>query len=220
MATKTISRRAFLKTGCLTAAAAGMAVCGVGLATPTPDASPVDLPSLTFGDKIMCRKILVAYASGLGSTAEVAVEIGKTLNDNGFCVDVRPIQESLQLEGYQAILVGSAVHYGNWLPEAVEFVEANRQTLNRLPVALFTVHITNLGDDETSRRNRLAFLDKVRPLLDPVDEAFFAGKFDRRGAALLLPGWLAHLVPTMDLRKWKEIRLWAGGIHSQLLPQV
>jgi len=74
--------------------------------------------------------------------------------------------------------------------EAVEYVQANRKALNELPVALFTVYISNMGNDENSRRNRLAFLDAIRPLLDPVDEVFFAGKFDRRGAALLMPGGL------------------------------
>ena len=33
----------------------------------------------------------------------------------------------------------------------------------------------NLGDDAKSRQNRLAYLDNIRPLAKPVDEAFFAG---------------------------------------------
>lgn len=220
MSTEPISRRSFLKMGCLTVAAAGLTVCGVSLATPIPDPSPIDLPSFRYGDKTMSRRILVAYASGLGSTAEVAAEIGKTLGENGIGVDVKSVRENPQLDGYQAVLVGSPVRHGNWLPEAVDFVKTNQGALNRIPVALFSLHITNLGDDETSRRNRLAFLNEVRPLLDPVDEAFFAGKFDRRGAALLLPGLLARLVPSMDFRKWEKIRAWAESIRGQLFPQA
>jgi len=209
MSAKTISRRTFLKAGCLTTAAAGLSVCGLGLATPIPEPNTVEFPSLAYGDKNMSYRILVAYASKLGSTGEIAAEIGQTLSANGLSVDVRPVQENLSLDGYQAILLGSAVRYGNWLPEAVAFVQANQEALNRVPVALFTVHITNLGDDEQSRRNRQAFLDQVRPLVDPVEEIFFAGKFDRRGAAELMPGLLARLVPTMDFRKWEKIRAWA-----------
>jgi menaquinone-dependent protoporphyrinogen oxidase len=217
MSAKTISRRTFLKAGCLTTAAAGLSVCGLGLATPIPEPNTVEFPSLAYGDKNMSYRILVAYASKLGSTGEIAAEIGQTLSANGLSVDVWPVQENLSLDGYQAILLGSAVRYGNWLPEAVAFVQANQEALNRVPVALFTVHITNLGDDEQSRRNRQAFLDQVRPLVDPVDEIFFAGKFDRRGAAELMPSLLARLVPTMDFRKWEKIRAWVERIHSQLL---
>jgi hypothetical protein len=84
-------------------------------------------------------------------------------------------------------------------------------------VALFCVHIQNLADDETSRRNRLAYLDRVRPLVQPVAEGFFAGRFDRRGARLLLPKVVAWMVPTIDLRDWKKIRGWTAGLASSLV---
>ena len=220
MPTKPITRRDFLKLGCLTTAAAGVAVCGVSTALPIPDESEIDFPSPSYGDKNMSNRILVTYASGLGSTAEIAVAIGETLSSNGLSVDVKPIQENPQIKDYQAVLLGSAVRHGNWLPEAVDFVKANQGALNNLPLALFTVHITNLGNDPASIQNRKAFLNQVRPLLQPVDEAFFAGKFDRRGAALLLPGLLAHFVPTMDFRNFKKVRAWAESIRPQLVKQV
>jgi menaquinone-dependent protoporphyrinogen oxidase len=215
---KPVSRRNFLKIGCLTTAAAGLATCAAGLAVSEPGQTPVELPPFSYGDNSMKGRILIAYASATGSTVEVAAEIGKTLGARGFSVDVRPVRENPQVDGYQAVLVGSAVQYGNWLPEAVEFVKDNLPALSRLPVALFCVHIRNLGDDEESRRNRLAYLDEVRALLEPVEEGYFAGRFDRRGAALLLPGLIARFIPPMDFRSWKKIRAWAENI-SQLLPQ-
>lgn len=205
-----ISRRRFLKTGCIAVAAVGLTVCGVGVVTPDPP--PIDLPSFSYGEKTMNNRVLVAYATYAGSTADVATAIGKTLGDRGFSVDVKPVQEKPPVDGYQAVLIGSAVHNGNCLPEAVDFVKTNQQALGRVPVALFTVHITNLGDDKKSQKNRLAYLDAVRPLIQPVAEVFFAGKFDRRGAALLLPGWLARVVPTLDFRDWKKIRAWAQTV--------
>ena len=213
--TKTkISRRAFLKTGCLTIGAAGLTVCGVSALSPEPP--PIELSSFRYGGKNMNKRVLVAYATRTGSTVEVAATIGETLGMNGTAVDVKPIEEELQVNGYQAVLIGSAVQHGNWLPEAVDFVKFNQGALNRLPVALFCVHIQNTGDDETSRRNRLAYLNEVRPLLQPVAEGFFAGKFDRRSAALLLPGLLSRFVPPLDFRSWKKMRAWAETVHPLL----
>ena len=192
MSSKLISRRQFLKGGCLTAGIVGLTACGIGVIIPAPDPSPIDLPSLTYGETIMNHRVLIAYASHFGSTGDIAAAIGETLSNRGLAVDVKPIKEVCQINEYQALLLGSAVQYGTWLPEAIDFVKSNRQALNHVPVALFTVHITNLGNDETSRKNRMAFLEEIRPLLTPVDEVFFAGKFDRRGAMLMLPGWLGR----------------------------
>jgi menaquinone-dependent protoporphyrinogen oxidase len=216
MSKRIISRRSFLKLGCLTGAAAGLTVCRIGLAAP--DLPSIALPSFSFGDMTMKQRILIAYASATGSTVEVAAAMGEALAAGGLAVDVRAIRENPQLAGYRAVVIGSAVQHGNWLPEAVEFVRANREALGRVPAALFCVHITNLGDDEASRRNRQAFLNPVRPLLQPVAEAFFAGKFDRRGAALLLPGWLARFIPPMDFRDWKKIRTWGESIRPLVIP--
>ena len=122
------------------------------------------------------------------------------------------------LDRYRAVIIGSAVHRGHWLPEALDFVKANQLALNRLPVALFAVHIANPGNDDSSRNNRLAYLDSVRPMLKPVSEGFFLGRFNRFGAAMLMPRWLAWIVPSMDFRNWKKIRAWAGEIRPLLLP--
>ena len=211
---KPVSRRDFMKVGCLTVAATSLTLCGLSVMAPDP--VPVSLQASTYGEKTMNKRVLVAYASAMGSTGAVAATIGETLGASGYCVDVKPIQENLSIEGYQAVLLGSAVQHGNWLPEAVDYVKSNQWALNRVAVALFTVHIANLGKDETSHKNRLAYLDAVRPLLQPVDEIFFAGKFDRRSAALLLPGWAARLVPPLDFRNWKVIRAWAESTSALL----
>lgn len=208
------NRRSFLKLGCLTATASGAAICGLIAATPDPP--PVELVSIKSEGVNMKKRILVAYATCTGSTMDVATAISENLNHNGIQVDVIPVKENPQIGDYQAALIGSAIQYGNWLPEAVDFVKAHHEALNQIPVALFCVHIRNLGEDEASQMNRLAYLDQVRPLLNPVAEGYFAGKFDRRGARLLLPGWLAFIVPSMDFRNWGKISAWADDVSPQL----
>jgi hypothetical protein len=66
-----------------------------------------------------------------------------------------------------------------------------------------------MGNDERSRKNRLDYLDEFRYLITPANEGFFAGSLDRCGASMCIPNWIARLIPTIDLRKWKKIRSWA-----------
>ncbi|MBK7316822.1 flavodoxin domain-containing protein [Candidatus Villigracilis affinis] len=70
----------------------------------------------------MNNKILVTYASRFGSTEGVAKSIGKTLAENGAKVDVLPMRDVKDLSPYDAVVAGSAVNGGAWLPEAMQFV--------------------------------------------------------------------------------------------------
>lgn len=215
--TKTdISRRQFLKFGCLGTAAVGVTVCGA--TALRPEIPPLEYKSYTFGEKMMKPKILIAYASYAGSTMGIASDIGKTISEAGFQVDVRPMTESPDLDGYDTILLGSAVQNGTWLPEALAYIQSNRQKLNQMPVAAFSVHITNTGNDFASRQKRNSFLDDVRALITLDEEVFFPGRFDRRGAEKMMPKVIARFIPTTDLRKPEIVQAWAENIPAKLLP--
>ncbi len=170
----------------------------------------------------MSERILVAYATRTGSTAEVAAAIAETLRTRGFGVDVVPVTEDPRPEGYAAVVLGSAVNGDQWLPEAVEFVKRRQEALGRLPVAVFCVHIMNAGSDERSRRKRLAYLDAVRPLIHPVDEAFFLGIGPDPGKESWLARWLFRRFGgggEGDCRDWDTIRAWASAVLAAYLPR-
>src|SRR5512136_1890361 len=90
----------------------------------------------------MSEKILVTYASRTGTTAGVADAVGKKLADKGFNVDIIPMKDVSDLEQYSAVVAGSAVQASKWLPEAVEFLEKNREVLQKKKFALFSVCMT------------------------------------------------------------------------------
>ena len=133
----------------------------------------------------MNQKVLIAYATRCGSTFEVAQAIAEELTKRGCAVDVCQASKVTGLEGYTAVVVGSAVRFGSWLPEAVKFVEQNQAALSKLPVSFFAVHLMNMGDDETSRQARLAYLDLVRKQVTPKAEAFFPGVGDQSKVSFL-----------------------------------
>ncbi len=209
----TLSRRRFLRIGCLSTAAVGLTVCGVSTLAPPPP--PIELSSVIAGDKGPDDRLLVTYASFAGSTEEVALEIGKRLGERGFTVDVIPVLEGPRVEDYRSVIIGSGVYGSRWRPEALEFVEAHQAALQRVQVALFSVCLAGLAKDaETLSAHATTVFESVRPLVRPVDEALFAGKVDSRGASLFLPNGLARLFPTLDFRDWKRIHAWAQSLFT------
>lgn len=219
MTNRNPSRREFLLVGC--GAALGMvAVCsGLGLlAAQTPE--PIYIDRHMEGEPAM-KTILVTYATRAGSTVEVADAIGQTLSASGATVDVKPIKGVTSPGGYDAVVIGSAIRMGSWLPEAVDYIKKNQTVLNRMPTAFFTVHVLNRDDSEASRQARLAYTAAVRALVTPKAETFFAGKMDYAKLSFL-DRMIAQAVAKStnsaegDYRDWVGIRNWAGGLEHTL----
>ena len=164
-------------------------------------------------------KILVAYATKAGSTAEVAAEIGRALESKGGCnVDVRPVDELQDVDGYDAAIIGSAIRAGKWLPEALKFVGKHQDALGQITVAFFTVCLTMSEDTEENRRTVAAYLDPVREIVRPVDLGLFAGVMDYGKLPFLLRLMMKVMKsPEGDFRDWEAIREWAGQVHDHLM---
>jgi len=109
----------------------------------------------------MTDTILVAYATRYGSTAEVAEAIGDELRKTGVEVDVQPIDDIQGLSRYQAVIIGSPIYMGKWLPEAQVFVERHQQYLRGIPVAYFAVGLTVAGETPDAIRKAEASMGQV-----------------------------------------------------------
>jgi menaquinone-dependent protoporphyrinogen oxidase len=170
------------------------------------------------------NRILVTYASRAGSTAGVAEAIGKTLTENGAQVDVRPMQEVEDLAPYGAVVAGSAIQGGEWLPEAMQFVQTHRAALAQKRFAAFLVCMTlSMKDAEKYRAHVATWLDPVRALVKPISEGLFAGALDLRKVpsfgdrlkfklSVLFGAWSEG-----DHRDWNAIRQWAESLRPLLV---
>jgi menaquinone-dependent protoporphyrinogen oxidase len=171
----------------------------------------------------MNEKILVTYASGTGSTAGVAEEIGKTLADRGAQVDVLPMQQVKDLASYRAVVAGSAIRGAKWLPEALQFVQAHRIELASRPFAAFLVCMTlAMPNGEKYRPHVANMLQPVRSLVKPVSEGLFAGVLDLRKVPTLGDKIKFRLSVIMgvwtegDHRDWNAIQAWADELSPRL----
>ena len=158
-------------------------------------------------------KVLVAYATKAGSTGEVAEAIGQALCAGGAAVEVKPVKEVSDVSGYAGVVVGSAIRMGQWLPEAVKFVETHQEALSQVPVAYFAVCMTLAEDTEENRRTVAAYLDKVREMVQPVDVGLFAGTMDYSKLSFVFRLVIkAMKAPEGDFRNWDAIRDWATNL--------
>jgi menaquinone-dependent protoporphyrinogen oxidase len=208
-----ITRRTFLLRAAAGLGAACLTCGGLSTLAQRAPVDPAVSETLSSKGPAMNQTILVAYASRAGSTMEVAQSVARELAARGYSVDVHPVKQVSNLKGYSAVVLGSAIRMGGWLPEAVKFVETNRTALAQLPTAFFAVHLMNIADDETSRKARLAYLDPVRKLVTPQSEAFFAGVGDMSKVSFI-DGQIGKLVksPEGDFRNWDAIRAWGQSI--------
>jgi menaquinone-dependent protoporphyrinogen oxidase len=170
----------------------------------------------------MSNKILVAYASRTGSTAGVAEAIGKTLAEGGAQVDVRPMEKVDDVTPYDAVVAGSAIREGKWLPEAMEFMQTNRAALKQKSFATFTVCMTMSMKNGQYREAVAKWLEPVHALVKPLSEAYFAGMLDISKVPTLRNRLMFRISVLMgvwkegDNRDWNAIRAWAKALSVKL----
>ena len=169
------------------------------------------------------KPILIAYASRHGSTREVAERLAAVLRGRGHCVELRAAAQTRDVSGYQAIVIGSPVYDGAWLPEASEFVRQNLDRLASVPVWLFSVGA--FGDEhpvigrlmKKEPREMARFLQTIRPR----DYRVFAGVIDANSwpsyGKLLLRIFGGRVG---DNRDWQSIERWAAEIAAGQLRAV
>ena len=163
------------------------------------------------------KPILIAYATRAGSTKEIAQTIAESLTEHGGRVEVHPVKEIMSLEPYRAVILGSAIRAGSWLPEAVAFVKQHKSDLEQLPLVYFVVCATMHEDTPKHHDEVLAYLKPVRAMLEPLEIGLFAGKLD----ATTLGFFEKLLVKAMhseqdDWRDWEAVHDWAGKIYDRL----
>lgn len=172
----------------------------------------------------MPDKILIAYASRTGATAGVAEVIGQTLAESGVPVEVRRMQDVKDLAPYRAVVAGSAIQGGQWLPEAIQFMQTHQAALAQKPFAAFLVCMTLAMPNAGKYRQGVAeWLEPVRALVRPVSEGLFAGALDISQAPSFGERLKFRLSVAFgvwkegDHRDWQAIRAWAADLKPLLV---
>jgi menaquinone-dependent protoporphyrinogen oxidase len=95
------------------------------------------------------KKVLVAYATMSGSTAEVAEAVGEEIEKNRSQVEILPLEKVTDLASYDAVILGAPMIMG-WHRSALRFLRRHRTELERVPLAIFALAMSLTSTGETS----------------------------------------------------------------------
>lgn len=162
--------------------------------------------------------ILVAYSSKRGSTAEIAETIAATLRREGLSVCLERAEDVRGLEGYDAVVLGSAVYMKRWRGDAKHFLKKHRKALKQMPFWVFSsgpVGDPEKDDPDWMEPPKLA--EKVEELGGRA-QVVFGGCVPAEPKGFMERA-MADGVPRefRDRRDWDEIRGWAQQIAAELI---
>ena len=166
-------------------------------------------------------QVLIGHASAHGSTVDIAQRIASVLAQEGLEADVLPISQLGGLEGYDAAVLGSAIHQQAWLPEAMAFIQGHANELVARPVWLFSVGMSaslpRLIRTSARKAQDRRLAGELRDLVRPRGHCLLSGVAREED----FPGWTSVLFNMVgarfgDFRDWDQIEEWARGIAHDL----
>jgi menaquinone-dependent protoporphyrinogen oxidase len=162
------------------------------------------------------RRVLVTYASKMGSTQEIAEAIGRELETHGIDVIVAPCADNISPEGFDGVLIGSAIYTRRWVKSATKYLKRHAPELDSHRTWLF--HSGPCGEGATEEQvqapKAVSRVVAAQALAGPVT---FGGRLDIDHAIGPLSRWMSAEGPLSgDFRDWDRIRGWAADIAHQL----
>lgn len=159
-------------------------------------------------------RILVVVASRHGSTWEVGEVMAEAIASRGNLVDQRAPEDVASLEGYDAVVLGSAVYLAHWMGAARDFAERFSEELSRIPVWMFSC---GLATQPAASANSPHELLALRNLIGARGHRSFRGRLDR---ALLTFAERAAIAGARaregDHRDLAAVRTWALAVADDV----
>ncbi|MVU82374.1 hypothetical protein GPX89_34730 [Nocardia sp. ET3-3] len=161
--------------------------------------------------------VLIVYASAAGSTAQIAEFMAQRMRDKQLHVRVEPVDRAPDPGSYEAVVLGSAIHNGQFLPGFADYVRRYAASLKQRPSWLFSI-----GMGPALRGPVGAVFKRITP--PAVTECrTMAGSRGYRAFAGVVPRppdlrtrLLVRLFgcPFGDLRDWAAITAWTDDITA------
>ena len=125
-------------------------------------------------------KLLILYSTVDGHTKHICEYISEKLNKKKE-ISIASIEESNQynLSDFSEIVLGASVRYGYHRKNVYEFINTNKETLEKKKTAFFSLNLTARKPEKNTPETNpyiIKFLKKVE--WEPTIKGVFAGRLD------------------------------------------
>ena len=163
-------------------------------------------------------RVLVTYASKMGSTQEIAEAIGRELETHAIKVVVAPCRDNLSPADFDGVIIGSAIYTRRWVKKATKYLKRHAHELDHHKTWLFHSGPCGegAGEEQVPAPKAVERVIARHGLSGPVT---FGGRLDIDHAIGPVSRWMSAEGPLSgDFRDWDRIRAWASDIAHQLDP--
>ena len=169
-------------------------------------------------------KVLVAYATNHGSSTGIATKIGEILAEQGNQVTVEDVRNITGVDGYDAYVLGSAIHSGTWLPEMKGFIRAYEPKLAHKPIYFWISCVRIMEQDGMEHVMEFYMVPEMLAKMNIRSKTAFAGKLELNGVDwherwTLAARYDGNSWPSSfdgDFRDWDKISEWGKSVGEDL----
>ncbi len=159
-------------------------------------------------------KVLVVVASRHGATWEIGEVVADAIASRGNLVDRSAPEDVTTIDGYDAVVLGSAVYLAHWMPAARDFADRFAEQLRAMPVWLFS---SGLATQPAAAANSPQELMALRDRIGARGHRSFRGRLDRQALSFAERAAIAGArAREGDHRDLAAVRAWAIGVADDL----
>ena len=157
-------------------------------------------------------RVLVAYETSKGSTAEIAETIAAEMRKGGVDALAASISDAPLPEDYTHVIVGGPIYMGS-IKGVKGFVERHKAVLQERLIGAFAVGMSFAVEDEEKQAAGRKALDEAIAPLEVAHLGYFAGKIDMEKLSFLEKMAVKMVKsPVGDFRDWDAVKGWAQEV--------
>jgi len=130
---------------------------------------------------MMMNNILLIYSTTDGHTRDICLRLKQVIEKGHNQVTLISIEteSTVDLNGFDKIIIGASIRYGKHNPEVYQFIQQNLQILDRKSNAFFSVNVVARKPEKNSPDTNPYLKKFLRQIAwKPKRLAVFAGKID------------------------------------------